>query len=188
METQRPDTQAARAAVEVLLRYVGEDPERDGLRDTPRRVVRALAEFTEGAGESAAPLLQRTFQCGSDDFVVVSGISFVSLCEHHMLPFTGTAGIAYRPSGGVVVGLSKLARTVDVYARRLQLQERLTRQVADAICSNVSEDVAVVMRASHSCMTHRGAKQANAVMTTSAMLGIFRVNAAARNEALMLLQ
>ena len=188
MEIERPDTQTAEAAVRTILRHIGEDPEREGLVDTPRRVVRAMLDFTTGLGCEADGHLSRTFSCDSDEIIAVTGMSFTSLFEHHLLPFAGTVSIAYRPSGGVVVGLSKLARAVDCYAKRLQLQERMTRQVAGAVAEFVSKDVAVIVNATHSCLAHRGAKRPGAVMRTSAMLGLFRDDPSARNEALNLLR
>lgn len=175
----------AEAAVATLLKWVGQDPARDGLRGTPGRVARALREMTAGYSEDPAAILGTVFSETYDEVVVVRGIAFTSLCEHHLLPFTGTADVAYIP--GKVVGLSKLARLVDCFSRRLQVQERMTRQVAEAIAQHLDAvGVAVVVRAMHSCMACRGVRKAGAEMVTSAMLGAFRTDRAARAEFLAL--
>jgi GTP cyclohydrolase I len=172
-------------AVRCLLRHVGEDPGRDGLRATPARVARALAEMTAGYGDDPAAILGRTFDVRCDDLVIVRGVEFTSLCEHHLLPFVGSADVGYLP--GKVVGLSKLARLVDCYARRLQVQERMTRQVAEAVRDHLhAGGVAVVVRARHNCMACRGAKKPAAEMVTSCMLGLLRESATARAEFLAL--
>jgi GTP cyclohydrolase I len=167
-----------------LLEYLGEDPTREGLVDTPRRVVAALAEMTEGRHADPAALLSTVFTDDCDEMVVVSGIPFQSLCEHHLLPFTGHATVAYIPDGQVV-GLSKLPRLVQAFARRLQLQEQLTRQVADTIETVLDPlGVGVILTAHHTCMSHRGVRSAGQ-MTTSAMLGEMR-ESAPRSELLAL--
>ena len=172
-------------AVVRLLQHVGEDPSRDGLLDTPKRVVKALGEMTVGYGMDPAAVLATTFDVQHDQMVVVRRIPFVSLCEHHVLPFTGHATVAYLPGDGVV-GLSKLARLVDCYARRLQVQERLTDQIAHAINDHLQPvGVGVIVSAQHSCMSARGVGKA-AEMVTSAMLGSMRDDASARAELLSL--
>lgn len=178
----------AEAGVRALLRYIGEDPERPGLIDTPSRVVRALAEMTYGMTQDPATVLARVFPDTYDEMVVVRGVEFTSMCEHHMLTFTGTVTVAYVPKvGNGVVGLSKLARLVDVYARRLQVQERLTMQIADAIQDHLDPSgVGVVVAAKHSCMGCRGVRKPGADMVTSALLGTLRSNAAQRAEFLAL--
>src|SRR5436189_4819220 len=142
-------------AVVALLRYVGEDPGREGLRDTPARVLKAWREMTSGYDDDPAEILARTFDETSDEMVVLRGISFHSTCEHHMLPFYGQASVGYLP--GKVVGISKLARLVDCFARRLQIQERLTRQIAESIEQHLeARGVGVIVRAHHLCMGCRG--------------------------------
>lgn len=174
------------AAVMQLLEIVGEDPTRDGLIETPQRVVKALREMTSGYHEDPAAILSKQFEVGNvDEMVVVRGIEFTSLCEHHLLPFVGTATVAYVPKARVV-GLSKLARLVDVFARRLQVQERLTREVAEALMSNVdAKGVGVVAEAQHACMSCRGVKKV-ATMVTSCLLGDMRDDAKMRAEFLSL--
>lgn len=174
------------AAVRVLLRFVGEDPDREGLVDTPDRVRRSLFELTEGYSQDPARILSAQFSDRCDEVVVVRGIRFSSLCEHHMLPFHGTADVGYVP-GEKVVGLSKVARLVQCFARRLQVQERLTQQIAGAMQEYLEpRGVAVVVRASHDCMACRGAMQPTAEMVTSAMLGVFMTKPEARAEFLRL--
>lgn len=161
-------------AVTRLLEYIGEDPAREGLVKTPARVTRALAEMTDGYCQDALEVLSTSFDVPYDQMVVVTGIEFSSLCEHHLLPFTGEATVAYIPSGAVV-GLSKLARTVNIYAHRLQVQERMTNQIAQAIDSALRpQGVGVVLRAHHSCMGCRGVRKPAAQMVTSALLGKMR--------------
>jgi GTP cyclohydrolase I len=182
------------AAVRELLLAIGEDPEREGLKDTPRRVVKALREMTSGEEDNVAALLKVSFDGGSyDEVVSLAGIPFTSTCEHHLLPFTGFAGVAYLPgkvgSNYRVVGLSKLARVVDVFARRLQLQEQMTTQIADALQKHLDpRGVAVLLEAEHTCMSCRGIKKSGAVMRTSVMRGIFQHNHAARAEVLQMLR
>lgn len=176
-------------AVREILEAIGEDPTRDGLRETPSRVARAYAELFSGLGEDPAVHLGRTFEQSSGDLITLSGIEFTSLCEHHLLPVFGTAHVAYLPSGGRVVGLSKLARTVEVFARRPQLQERLTAQIADAIMEHLlAEGVVVVVEAEHMCMTMRGIRKRGAVMRTVASRGIFEQDHRRRLETLDLLR
>jgi GTP cyclohydrolase I len=169
-----------------LLQYIGEDPKRDGLRDTPGRVARALREMTRGYEQDPTTILARTFVIDCDEMVVLSGIRFSSLCEHHLLPFHGVATVGYIPKKSVV-GISKLARVVECFAQRLQVQERLTSQIAQAIQSELDPvGVGVVVTAHHSCIGCRGAKQADADMITSSLLGQFREDARTRAEFLEL--
>ncbi|MFT3787456.1 MAG: GTP cyclohydrolase I FolE [Tepidisphaeraceae bacterium] len=175
-----------RAVREILL-AVGENPDREGLLKTPNRVGRAYGELVSGLREDPRIHLQTIFTEQYDEVVLLRNIDFNSLCEHHLLPFTGKAHVAYMPDGRVV-GLSKLARLVDGYARRPQVQERLTGQIADAIMDVLQPiGAACVIEATHTCMTIRGAKKSGAVMVTSALRGIFRENASSRSEILSLM-
>jgi GTP cyclohydrolase I len=170
-------------AITTLIRYVGEDPERDGLRGTPARVARAWREMTRGYEDDPAEILARTFEESSDEMIVLRGISFYSTCEHHLLPFYGTAAVGYLP--GRVVGISKLARLVECFARRLQIQERMTRQIAEAIETHLdARGVGVILRAHHLCMGCRGVRQEETEMVTSSMLGKLRSDATSRSEFL----
>jgi GTP cyclohydrolase I len=181
-----PDVQEA---VRTLIRWAGDDPEREGLRDTPKRVARAWKEYCQGYGEDPAHHLSRTFEevGGYDEIVVLRDIPFQSHCEHHMAPIIGKAHIAYLPRNRVV-GISKLARVLHGYARRLQIQERLTAEVADCICTHLEpRGVAVVIEASHACMTARGVRTPGVSMTTSRMMGIFRSDERSRKEVLALM-
>ena len=179
------DQGGAEMAVTRLLRFIGEDPGRDGLVDTPSRVVRAWREMTAGYQEDPAEILSRTFEETSDELVVLRGVSFYSTCEHHMLPFYGTAAVGYLP--GKVVGISKLARLVHCFARRLQIQERLTRQIADAVAEHLgARGTGVVITAHHLCMGCRGVRQAGTEMVTSSMLGTLRNDPVSRSEFLRL--
>ncbi len=179
----------AQASLRGFLEAMGQDVDSDGLRDTPRRVVEAFAEMTAGYNEDPGKFLSVTFDAEHyDEIVALAHIPFVSMCEHHLLPFTGTAGVAYLPAEKVV-GLSKLARVVDVFARRLQLQERMTKQIAMALVEHLKpRAVAVVVEAEHSCMTCRGVKKTGAVMRTSFLTGTFHDYPASRAEALRLLE
>lgn len=173
-------------AVADLLRYIGEDPERDGLRDTPARVLRAFREMTAGYNADIAAILGRQFDVPHDQMVTLTGIGFTSLCEHHLLPFEGEAAVAYIP-GAKVVGISKLARVVEAFAHRLQAQERMTDQIADAIQTHLQpKGVGVIVKARHGCMRCRGVRQQNTAMITSAMLGVLRDKPEAREEFLSL--
>ena len=175
----------AEEAVTTLLRFIGEEPERDGLRDTPSRVVKAWREMTSGYAEDPAEILSRTFDESSDEMVILRGISFYSTCEHHLLPFYGEAVVGYLP--GKVVGISKLARLVECFAKRLQVQERMTRQIADAVEKHLeARGVGVVLRAHHLCMGCRGVRQEETEMVTSSMLGTLRTDATSRAEFLRL--
>jgi GTP cyclohydrolase I len=174
---------SAEKAVATLLRFIGEDPSRDGLADTPARVVKAWREMTSGYDDDPAEILSRTFDETSDEMIVLRGISFYSTCEHHMLPFYGTAAVGYLP--GRVVGISKLARLVNCFARRLQIQERMTRQIAEAIETHLeAKGVGVVLRAHHLCMGCRGVRQEETEMVTSSMLGKLRRDPSTRSEFL----
>lgn len=183
------DTPRIEAAVREILAAVGEDPERQGLLDTPARVARAYTEILGGYAEDPARHLDRQFEVDHDEMVVVKDIPFASLCEHHMLPFIGTAAVAYIPSAdGKVCGLSKLARLVDGYARRLQVQERLTSQVADALARDLgARGAMVIITAEHLCMTVRGVRKPGAVTTTSALRGLMKDRAETRAEAVQLM-
>lgn len=176
-------------AVRTLLRWTGDDPEREGLVDTPKRVARAWKEYCEGYVENPAMHLARTFEevGGYDELVLLKDIPFHSHCEHHMAPIIGKASIAYMPTDKVV-GISKLARVLHGFARRLQVQERLTAEVAECIWENLKPDgVAVVIEASHSCMTARGVRTPGVGMVTSRLLGCFLDDARSRKEVMSLM-
>ena len=176
-------------AIRTLIRWSGDDPDREGLLDTPRRVARAWKEYCSGYGEDPAHHLSRTFEevGGYDEVVLLRDIPFHSHCEHHMAPIIGKAAIAYLPRDRVV-GISKLARVLQGYARRLQVQERLTAQVADCIWEHLQpHGVAVVIEASHACMTARGVRTPGVAMTTSRMMGVFRDDDRSRKEVLSLM-
>lgn len=187
----RSDEQVAKAQEHVrgILSFLGEDPDREGLLDTPARVVRAWGEHFSGYGKDPGEYLAKTFQEveGYDELVLVSDIEVMSHCEHHMVPFVGKAHVAYVPNGRVV-GLSKLARVVEVYAKRLQVQEKLTKQIADAIQGHLEpQGVAVIMQCQHFCMCYRGVKKPGSWTTTSKLHGLFLVDAAARMELFTLI-
>ena len=171
-----------------VLEMIGEDPSRDGLVRTPERWEKAMKFLTSGYHTDMKEIVNGAlFDVKFDEMVLVKDIEFFSLCEHHMLPFSGRAHVAYLPKGKVV-GLSKLARVVEVYARRLQVQERMTRQIAEALQNALEpQGVAVVLEASHSCMAMRGVKKAQAVTVTSTMLGAFRSNPVTRAELMQLI-
>ena len=176
-------------AVKTLIRWAGDDPDREGLLDTPQRVARAWAEYSVGYRQDPAEHLKRTFDevGGYDEIVLLKDIPFHSHCEHHMAPIIGKAAIAYLPRNKVV-GISKLARVLHGFARRLQVQERLTAQVADCIWDHLQpKGVAVVIEASHACMTARGVKTPGVMMTTSRMMGTFRSDERSRREVLALM-
>lgn len=182
-----PDEVAA--AVKTLIRWAGDDPDREGLSDTPERVARAWKEYTKGYAENPADHLSRTFEevGGYDEIVLLKDVPFQSHCEHHLAPIIGKAAIAYLP-GDQVVGISKLARVLHGFARRLQVQERLTAQVADCIWERLQpKGVAVVIEASHACMTARGVQTPGVMMTTSRMMGTFREDERSRKEVLALM-
>lgn len=177
----------AAEAFQNLLGVLGEDPERDGLQETPFRFIKALAEHTTGYREDPAQHLTKTFDVNHNDIVLVKDIPFNSLCEHHLAPFVGKVHIAYIPSDKIT-GLSKFGRTVEGYAKRLQVQERLTQQIADAIQETLNpQAVAVIIEAEHTCMSGRGIKKHGATTVTSTMRGLFKENATARGEVLSLL-
>ncbi|MDP6976851.1 MAG: GTP cyclohydrolase I FolE [Acidimicrobiales bacterium] len=174
------------AAVREILEAIGEDPDRDGLRETPDRVARMYAEVCSGLHEEPAEHLIKTFDVDHDEMVMVRDIPLYSLCEHHLLPFVGRAHVAYIPQkGGMITGLSKLARLVEGYAQRLQVQERLTSQVADAIQRTLDpQGTLVVVEAEHLCMSMRGVTKPGAVTVTSSVQGIFRTKVSTRLEAM----
>ena len=176
----RPSRAEAEAAVRTLLRWSGDDPDREGLRDTPRRVAKAYGELFGGYGQDAVAMLGRVFEEveGYEDMVLVRDVPFASHCEHHMIPFLGKAHIAYYPRGGVV-GLSKLARVVDIFARRLQTQEAMTAQVLGAVEAALRpRGAAVMVEAEHMCMSIRGIRQHGASTVTTAFSGAFQTDAA----------
>ena len=177
------------AAVREILAAIGEDPDREGLVETPNRVARMYAEVCSGLHEDPVTYLKTTFQVGHDEMVMVRDIPLYSLCEHHLIPFLGTANVAYIPSGsGQVTGLSKLARLVDGYAKRPQVQERLTTQIAEAIEGALEpRGVLVVIEAEHLCMSMRGVRKPGTTTVTSSVTGIFRDNVATRAEAMRFL-
>jgi GTP cyclohydrolase I len=180
------DHERIRQAVREILLAVGEDPDREGLRETPDRVARMYAELFSGLHKDPRLLLQKTFTQKYDEVVLVKDIEFASVCEHHLLPFTGKAHIAYLPQG-TIVGLSKLARVVEVLSRRPQVQERMTEELADLLMHELdARGVAVIVEASHSCMTVRGVRKENSVCTTSAMRGAFKDNQSTRAELMAL--
>jgi GTP cyclohydrolase I len=176
-------------AIRTLIRWAGDDPEREGLLDTPKRVARAWKEYCQGYAEDPAYHLSRIFHevGGYDEIVLLKDIPFQSHCEHHMAPIIGKAHIAYLP-GDYVVGISKLARVLHAFARRLQVQERLTAEVADCIWEHLKPlGVAVVIEATHGCMTGRGVRTPAVTMKTSRMMGVFRVDEKSRKEVLNLI-
>lgn len=191
-EPQRPevtsvDHERIRRAVREILLAVGEDPDREGLRETPDRVARMYAEVFQGLQLDPEKHLGKVFSQEYDEMVTLPNIRFESFCEHHLLPFTGKAHVAYLPNGRVV-GLSKIPRVIDVLARRPQVQERLTVEVAETLMRELQpRGVAVVMEATHSCMTIRGVRKSDSMCVTSAMLGAFRDQAATRAEFLSLI-
>lgn len=191
--TQRPKPvtrAAAEEAVRTLLRWAGDDPEREGLIDTPKRVVDAYHDWFSGYKTDGAAYLRRTFEevAGYDEMVVLKDIAFESHCEHHMAPIIGKAYIGYLPNNKVV-GISKLARVVDVYARRFQVQEKMTAEIAACIADVLKpRGVGVVVDASHQCMTTRGVHKTGVSMVTSTLLGAFRQDASTRNEFLSIVQ
>lgn len=175
--------------VTALLKELGEDPDREGLRKTPERVAKALRYLTEGYTQDPAQVIRdAVFTEKYREMVVVRDIPFYSLCEHHLLPFLGKVHVAYLPKGRLV-GLSKIPRMVDLFARRLQVQERLTQQIADTLHENLQPyGLGVVIEAQHLCMQMRGVQKEGAIMTTSAMLGTFETNLSTRQEFLTLLR
>ena len=183
------DQERIAAAVREILFAIGEDPDRDGLLDTPNRVARMYAEVCAGLHQEPSEHLATMFEADHDEMVMVRDIPMYSLCEHHLIPFIGKAHVAYIPNrSGNVIGLSKIARLVDGYAKRPQVQERLTRQVADALEEHLQpRGVLVVMEAEHLCMSMRGVRKAGSSTVTSSVTGIFRANVATRAEAMRFL-
>jgi GTP cyclohydrolase I len=187
--SEHPSRATAEEAVRTLIRWAGDDPDREGLVGTPDRVVRSYEEFFAGYGEDPREILQRTFEeiDGYDEMVVLRDIRFESYCEHHVAPIIGVAHCAYLPDRRVV-GISKIARVIELYAKRLQIQEKLTSQVANAIQDVLRpRGVAVVVRATHQCMTTRGIRKSGVSMVTSRMLGAFRNNESTRREFLSMI-
>ncbi len=185
----KPSREETEDAVRTLIRWTGDDPGREGLRDTPGRVARAWQEFGDGYGQDPAAILERTFEeiAGYDEMVVLRDIGFESHCEHHMLPIIGRAHVAYLPRQRVV-GISKLARVVEAFARRLQIQEKMTAEIADTIQAVMDPyGVAVVIEAVHHCMTTRGVRREGVAMVTSRMLGAFRKDPSTRREFLAMI-
>jgi len=181
------DIERIEKAVKEILLAVGEDVEREGLKKTPARVANMYAELLAGMHEDPKQHLRSVFSEDYDEIVLLRDIPFYSICEHHLMPFIGSAHVAYLPSGGIL-GVSKLARIVDCFAHRLQTQERLTGQIADFIMNNLEpRGVAVVLEASHSCMTIRGIKKPGSVMVTSALRGIFKRDPKSRSEIMSLM-
>jgi GTP cyclohydrolase I len=183
------DTATTQELYRELIRRVGEDPNRDGLLATPKRMEKSMAYLTRGYEQTVTDVLHNAlFDVDYDEMVIVKDIEFFSLCEHHMLPFFGKAHVAYVPNGKVI-GLSKAARLVDVFARRLQVQERLTREVAEAIDEAIHpQGVAVILEAQHLCMMMRGVEKQHSLTVTSAMLGVFKTQLQTRNEFLSLVR
>jgi GTP cyclohydrolase I len=186
---RRPSREEALEAVRTLIRWAGDDPEREGLLATPDRVVRSYAEFFSGYDEDPVALLQRTFEetDGYDEIVTLKDIRFESHCEHHMAPIIGKVHVAYLPDNRVV-GISKLARLVEVYAKRLQIQEKMTAQIANTLDEVLRpKGVAVIIEAAHQCMTTRGVHKPGVSMVTSRMLGVFRTDPLTRREVLAMI-
>jgi GTP cyclohydrolase IA len=187
-ETERPARSDVEAAVRTMIRWTGDNPDREGLRETPSRVARAFEEFFAGYRQDPVAILQKTFDEveGYNEMITLRGVRFDSHCEHHMAPVVGKAWVAYIPSGRVV-GISKLARVVEVYARRLQTQEKMTAQIANIINDVLKpQGVGVIIKASHHCMTTRGVNKVDTDLVTSCMLGCFHDNPATRQEFISL--
>lgn len=186
----RPSRSAVEQALRTIIRWTGDDPDRDGLAETPARVARAMEEYFSGYGQDPGQILRKTFEEieGYDEMIVLRGVRFESHCEHHLAPIIGQAWIAYVPRGRVV-GISKLARVVEAYARRLQIQEKMTAQIANTINDVLKpEGVGVVVKATHHCMTTRGVHRPGSDLVTSRMLGCFRENPITRQEFLSLVE
>ena len=186
---ERPSRKEAEDAVHTLLRWAGEDPSREGLADTPKRVAQAYEDWFSGYKEDPVGILQRTFEevCGYDEMIVLRDITFESHCEHHMAPIIGKAHVGYLPNDKVV-GISKLARVVEAFARRFQVQEKMTSQIANCIQEVLNpKGVGVVVDATHQCMTTRGIHKSDVTMVTSQMLGTFRKDARTRDEFLRMI-
>ena len=183
-KTERPNRAEVEAAFRTIIRWTGDDPERDGLVETPGRVARAFEEFFVGYSQDPVAILQKTFEEieGYDEMISLRGVRFESHCEHHMAPIIGKVWVAYIPNGRVV-GISKLARVVEVYAKRLQIQEKMTAQIANTINEVLKpQGVGVIIKASHHCMTTRGVHKPDTDLVTSRMLGCFRDNPLTRQE------
>ena len=190
LDKNRPSKEEARDAVRTLIKWAGDDPDREGLLDTPDRVVRAYEEYYAGYRQDPVEILNKSFEetDGYDEMVVLKGVEINSHCEHHMAPIVGRVHIGYLPDKSVV-GISKLARIVEVYARRMQIQEKMTAQIANTIQEVLQPlGVAVMIEASHQCMTTRGVHKPGAALATSRMLGAFRENAATRREFLAMIR
>jgi GTP cyclohydrolase I len=186
-QTKKIDEARIEKAVREILSAVGEDLNREGLKDTPARVARMYGELLAGMRDNPDIHISRVFNENYDEIVLLRDIPFYSMCEHHLMPFIGSAHVAYLPSGKIL-GVSKLARIVDCFARRLQTQERLTSQIADCLMTNLKpQGVAIVLEASHSCMTIRGIRKPGSVMVTSAVRGLFRKDPRSRNEIMSLI-
>jgi len=185
----KADLEKIARGVKLILEGVGEDPKRAGLKETPRRVARMFSEILGGVRENPARHLRVIQGEKHDEMVLIKNIPLYSMCEHHLLPFAGVAHIAYIPKGGRIVGLSKIARVVDNLSRRLQVQERLTKQIADLIMEHLKPlGVMVVIEAEHMCMSMRGAKKPKSLTVTSALRGSFRTHSATRSEAMILIR
>ena len=179
------DEDKIRTAVKMILEGIGENPEREGLRDTPQRVAKMYMEFFQGLNEDPAEYMRVTFAEDHDEMVLLKGIPLYSMCEHHLLPFIGKAHVAYIPQNGKIIGLSKLARVLETLSRRPQVQERLTSQIAEVIKKTINpRGVLVVIEAEHLCMSLRGVKKPGVMTITSAVRGMFRESVATRAEAL----
>ena len=186
-KSKKVDTDKIEKAINDILNAIGEETDREGLSRTPERVARMYVELLAGMREDPKTHLRSVFTENCDEIVLLRDIPFYSICEHHLMPFIGTAHVAYLPSG-TILGVSKLARIVDCFARRLQTQERLAYQIADFIMQNLKpKGVAVVLEASHSCMTIRGIKKPGSVMVTSALRGIFKKDPRSRSEVMSLM-
>lgn len=186
----KPTREDAEEAVRTLIRWTGDDPAREGLKDTPKRVVKSFEEFFSGYTTDAEHILKRTFQdvAGYDEMIVLRDIHFSSHCEHHMVPFTGCVHVAYIPTNRVL-GISKIARLVDMYAKRLQIQEKMTAEIANTLNDTLKpQGVAVVVEATHMCMTMRGVQKPGTIMQTSQLLGAFKEDPRTRQEFFSLLK
>jgi GTP cyclohydrolase I len=189
IKKKTPELDKIERGVKLILEGVGEDPQRSGLKDTPKRVARMFSEILGGVNEDPARHLRVIQGEKHDEMVLIKNIPLYSMCEHHLLPFAGVAHIAYIPKGGRIVGLSKIARVVDILSRRLQVQERLTKQIADMIMEHLKPlGVMVVIEAEHMCMSMRGAKKPKSLTVTSALRGSFRTHSATRAEAMTLIR
>ncbi len=186
---EKMDKKKIKQAVKQIIKAIGEDPEREGLKETPERVAEMYEEIFSGVRKDPKSVVKVFNSEEHDEMVILKDIPFYSVCEHHLMPFLGKAHIAYIPRGNKLIGLSKLARIVEIYAKRLQLQERLTTQIADTIKSLIEPlGVLVIIEAEHLCMTMRGIKKPGSLMVTSAVRGVFRKNESTRKEALTLIK